>query len=77
MQTIKVKVVNFELGRLVQLADSERGAGDFVFTASSAGQAARKSCFAATKVAYQLNHFTAPQLLADCFGELLGCLGGA
>ena len=59
VQTVKIKVVDFEFGRFVYLADRERRAGDFVVAAGAARQAAHKGGLAAAQVADQLNNFTA------------------
>jgi hypothetical protein len=58
-QTIKIKMMNFELVCFVYLINCKCRAGDFVATGRAARQAAHEGSFASAEIADQLDYFTA------------------
>lgn len=74
-QTIKIKVRNGKLGCCIFSTKRKGGAAHSVCAAGTPGQPTGKRSFTAAQVTYQLNGFTAAQVAAERFGELLGLCG--
>lgn len=75
LETVKIKMPDRKFRRLVFAANRKCRTGDFITAASTTHQATGKGRFAATKIADELDDFTASQFTADCGGELLGVFG--
>lgn len=75
LQTVKVKVENPEVRRLVFPADRKGRAGNFLQAAGSTDQTTGKSGLAAPQVTHEFNRFTATQIMPELPGDLLGLLG--
>lgn len=69
-QTVKIKMMQGEMLRVVLIAQGKTGAPHKIVTAATSHQALGKSCLSGSQVAGQDNSFTATQLMADLSAQL-------